>query len=164
MPQPEPSDHARQSEATRSVMQRLVDALNQHDWEAYQHAHTDDAVRHSGGRRTHVGVEGSRDAIERSWEAAPDWRYDVEVMLADGNLGALRVRAGGTFIRPYSFEPWGVTQPTGQRVEVTWMEVYRVENGQIVELWSNVDSLGLLIGLGLIHRPDAHATAEGGDQ
>ncbi len=158
MTQPEPTDHAMQTNATRSVIQRLVDALNRHDWEACQQAYADDAVRH-GGSRTQMSAGEMRDFLERWWEAAPDWRYDVEVMLADGNLGALRVRAGGTFNQPHSFGPWGVAQPTGQRVEVTWTEVYRVESNQIVEEWHNADNLGLLTRVGLIHRPDEHTMA-----
>ncbi len=144
-----PDDHAMQSAATRSVMQRLVDALNEHDWQASQRAYADDAIRHVGGR-VQVGAQGLQGVIERWWVAAPDWRYDVEVMLADGNLGALRVRAGGTFRRPHEFGPWGVVQASGERVEVTWTEVYRVEGGIIVEEWHDGDNLGLLTRLGLI--------------
>lgn len=47
------------------------------------------------------------EAIGASREAAPDWRYGVEVLLADGSLGALRMRARGTFTRPYSLGPGG---------------------------------------------------------
>ena len=37
---------------------------------------------------------------------------------------------------------------TGKRVTVTGMDLDRLENGQIVEHWHNVDELGLLRQLG----------------
>jgi predicted ester cyclase len=39
---------------------------------------------------------------------------------------------------------------TGKGVTITGMGISRIENGKIVELWSNFDQLGLMQQLGVI--------------
>jgi len=38
--------------------------------------------------------------------------------------------------------------PTGRRIHVTWIAIYRVKEGKLAEHWQNIDELGLLRQLG----------------
>lgn len=91
------------------------------------------------------GREAYRETVETFREAFPDAEYTVEDVLAEGEMAALRYTARathrGTFM---GFEA------TGEQVTVSGMEMYRVRDGEIVELWTSYDALGLLQQLGVV--------------
>lgn len=66
-------------------------------------------------------------------------------MIAEGETVALRYTARGT----HEGEFLGL-EPTGDRVSVSGMEMYRVEDGKITEIWTSYDALGLFQELGAI--------------
>lgn len=41
-------------------------------------------------------------------------------------------------------------EPTGRQITVTGIGIYRVDGGQIVERWENIDELGLLQQLAVV--------------
>ena len=77
--------------------------------------------------------------------AFPDVRLDVEQLLAEGDLVAFRIVLRGTHTGPFqSFAP------TGRAITITATDVARLENGQIVEHWGNMDDIGLQRQLGVL--------------
>ena len=40
--------------------------------------------------------------------------------------------------------------PTGEHITTTGINIFRIENGKIVELWANSDDLGVMQQLGVI--------------
>ncbi len=86
-----------------------------------------------------------RDYVERYREAFPDVEYEVEDVIAEGETAALRYTARGTHEGEFA----GI-EPTGDRVSVSGMEMYRVEDGTITEMWTSYDALGLFQELGVI--------------
>ena len=71
-------------------------------------------------------------------------------MNADGDTVAVRYTVGGTHSGEYRD-----VEPTQQRVEWTGMAMYRVEDGNIAEIWIEEDRLGLLEQLEVVE-PPAH--------
>lgn len=86
-----------------------------------------------------------REYVETYREAFPDVAYDVEATVADGDTVAVRYTAHGT----HEGEFLGL-EPTGKRVSVSGVEMYRVEDGAIVETWTSYDAFGLFRKLDLI--------------
>ena len=103
---------------------------------------------------TPLGRDEYREYVESYREAFPDMEYTVEAMIADGETVALRYTARGTHEGAFL----GV-EPTGERVEVSGMEMYRVEADEIVEMWTSYDALGLFQELGVI--PSLEDLSEG---
>ncbi|MEY7851296.1 ester cyclase [Natrarchaeobius sp. A-rgal3] len=91
------------------------------------------------------GREEYRGYVETYREAFPDVEYEVEDAIGDGEYVTIRYTAHGT----HDGEFLGL-EPTGDRVSVSGMELYRVEDGAIVEMWTNYDALGLFQELGVI--------------
>lgn len=60
--------------------------------------------------------------------AFPDFRFEILDVVAEGDVAAVRWRAGGTFDGNVRFE--GV-DPTGARVDLTGCDVLRIRNGKI---------------------------------
>jgi len=74
------------------------------------------------------GVEQMLDFLESSFTAFPDWREEVELMIAEGDLVAYITTGTGTHLGPV-----GEIPPTGKSVEVVNILFQRIEDGKIAE-------------------------------
>lgn len=84
--------------------------------------------------------------VVQTWRAAfPDFHFELEDMMVDGNKAALRIPFTGTHKGRF----WGL-EPTGTKISVTETLVIRVEEDRIVEMWEDYDEYGLRIQLGLL--------------
>lgn len=78
----------------------------------------------------------------------PDVQVSVEDLLAVGDRVIERSTAAATHTGEFNGIP-----PTGKPVVWTEIHIYRLENGKIVELSSEINLLGLLVQLGAIPGP-----------
>jgi steroid delta-isomerase-like uncharacterized protein len=104
----------------------------------------DDYVRHDL-RATHAapGPEGQKQ-IARGFRAAfPDLRFEVDIVIGDGDYVAARWTARATHTGP-----WGSVEPTGTFVTFSGVNIFRFESGRVAEIWNHRDDLGLLEQLG----------------
>jgi predicted ester cyclase len=99
------------------------------------------------------GPEGVRQAAEVIRQAFPDWRTDVQHMVAEGDLVAEHFVAHGTHRGSLMGE-----SPTGQDVVLRGINIFRIADGKIIERWGRLDHLGLMQQLGLA--PASTATVE----
>jgi len=91
------------------------------------------------------GPAGLKELIATYREAFPDIRFTVDEQIADNESVATRWTARGT----HEGELWGIP-PTGKQAAVTGITINRLRGGQIVEMWTNWDTLGLMQQLGLV--------------
>jgi len=83
-------------------------------------------------------------AIAATFRAAfPDLRMEVDLILSDGDLVAARWTSTGTFSGP-----WGDASPTGVRATFSGVNIFRIRDGLVVELWNHRDDLGLMEQVG----------------
>jgi predicted ester cyclase len=99
------------------------------------------------------GPEGMRQAAELFRQAFPDWRSDVQHVIAEGDLLVEHFIAHGT----HRGSVMGET-PTGQHVVLRGINIFRIVDGKIVERWGRLDDLGLMQQLGLAPQQAATAT------
>ena len=90
------------------------------------------------------GAAGMRQAAEVFRKAFPDWRSDLQHMIAEDDLVAEHFVAHGT----HRGSVMGET-PTGQEVALRGVNIFRIASGKITERWGRLDDLGLLQQLGL---------------
>jgi steroid delta-isomerase-like uncharacterized protein len=93
------------------------------------------------------GLEGLKQAFRMFWEGTPG-THTIEDQIAEGDKVVTRLRARGRFDKELAGIP-----PTGKELDVTATAIHRIEDGKIVEHWSNVDSAALMAQLGLITLP-----------
>ena len=93
-----------------------------------------------------------RDAIKLLGQSIvagfPDVKATVEELLADGDMVVERTSARATNTGEFNGIP-----ATGKQVAWTEIHIYRLKDGKIAELWSEIDLLGLLTQLGAIPAP-----------
>jgi predicted ester cyclase len=80
-----------------------------------------------------------RDAVAGSLasiiDAVPDFRWEVEEVLVDGDRLAARLRNSGTPVKE-----WNGVSPTGASFDVAEHAIYRVADGRFVEMMNLHDS------------------------
>jgi steroid delta-isomerase-like uncharacterized protein len=91
------------------------------------------------------GPEGAKRFIGGLREAFPDITFDVEAMIGEADLVAIRWTGTGT----HDGEFMGL-DPSGRAVTMTGMTFLRFENGRIAEGWTNPDALGMLRQIGAV--------------
>ena len=71
---------------------------------------------------------------------------DANVEIIDGNDKVVaRATGQGTHLGEYMGIP-----PTGKRIKVSWIAIYRVADGKLAEHWQQIDELGLRQQLGAV--------------
>ncbi len=94
-----------------------------------------------GGAR---GPEGMKRVVETFVGAFPD----LQVSLDDGFSSGDKVVTRWTSMGTHQGELMGIA-PTGNRVEVTVVGIWRVAEGKIAEAWVVFDALGMTQQLGV---------------
>ncbi len=95
-----------------------------------------------------AGLAGLRQGFERFLAAFQDYEHVIEDVVASGDKVVVRVTGRGTHTGPYLGAP-----PTGKRVTMGGIAIYRIARGKIVEEWSQADRLDFLRQLGLAEPP-----------
>jgi steroid delta-isomerase-like uncharacterized protein len=89
------------------------------------------------------GREGLRQAAESFRSACPDWHSDLEQLVEEGDVVVERFTARGTRTGELMGAP-----ATGEPLELRGINVFRIEDGRIVERWGRLDEAGLARQLG----------------
>ena len=95
-----------------------------------------------------TGVDAFEEFFSMLRSAFPDLRMDVKDMLAEGEKVVARIEVHGTHQGEFMSMP-----PSGERIEVTATDIFRLEGGKIAEHWGNFDNLGMMQQLGAISPP-----------
>ena len=83
--------------------------------------------------------------FETALIAFPDVQFTVHDLFAEGDRVVTRWSYVATNTGPFLGRP-----ATGRRVTDTGINIFRIENGKIADMWLVQDSLGLLQQLGVI--------------
>ena len=75
----------------------------------------------------------------------PDWHETIEDIIAEGDKVWIRLSYTGT----HTGEFRGLV-PTGKKVTMTAVDIYRIVNGKLVEYWNVTDSSVFNKQLGLV--------------
>ncbi|MDQ0577742.1 ester cyclase [Agromyces albus] len=97
-----------------------------------------------------AGREGLKEAFLIFLKATPG-RHEIDDQVAQGDKVVTRLTASGR----HEGDLPGPLPATGAELRETAVAIHRVEDGKIVEHWSNRDDLGLMQQLGVIHMPGA---------
>ena len=130
----------------KAVILDAVAALNRGDVEGYLAIYASGAVVHGLPEHATPDPAGHRDVLTDIRRALPDFRAEVDDVVAEGALLAARVTYTGTHRGPMM----GVS-PTGRVLTWDAMTFRRFdEEGKVVERWIIGDDLALLHQLGLV--------------
>jgi len=86
-----------------------------------------------------VGWEATREMFEKLRRANPDIRIELKYLIGEGNLLVLSFKSRGTFTGKVD----GWPPPTGKEITDDALQLFRLENGRIVEVWTHATVKGL---------------------
>lgn len=128
-----------------AVIQELFAAVNDGDIDRMVALVSDDFVVHTAVPGIGTGKAGMRQLMRIYFGAFTPQHVDVNDIVADGDLVAVRHAHHITHSGEFAGVP-----PTGKQVVVEGIEMYRVRDGKISEMWHHDDMLGLMQQLGAI--------------
>ena len=91
------------------------------------------------------GIQGINDVVTTCRAAFEHLNVTVEDMVAEGNKVTARFTARGIHKGQFMGLP-----PTGKSITMTGIEIFRIENCKIAELWGEANMLGLMEQLGIV--------------
>jgi predicted ester cyclase len=119
------------AESIRELMRRNIEELfATGDLDLIPEIYAPDWIDHNPAPGQRSGHDGIRDLLTAFHTAFPDQRMELHGTLADGEFGV----DFWTFRATHLGELDGVA-PTGRRVEFSGIDVARVVDGRIQEIW-----------------------------
>jgi predicted ester cyclase len=138
------------AEENKALINRIIDGHNRQDADAVVACYTPDIANH--GRR--VGREGMARVYQSLYVAFPDFHFELELALAEGDWVTAQVLMTGTHLGTPALPVLGgllhAVPPTGKRVAVENIHLYRIREGLVAEHRAARDDLGMMQQLGLL--------------
>jgi steroid delta-isomerase-like uncharacterized protein len=134
------------AESNKALMQRFTQFINTASEELAGELISPDAIFHVPGRAEPMrGPAGYLAIIGMMRGGFPDIQWTLEETIAEGDKVAARFTMRGTHEGTF----YGVP-PTGKKIEVKAMNIYRFSNSEILEEHGQPDLLGLLQQIGAV--------------
>jgi predicted ester cyclase len=117
----------------KEIVKGVLDAFNDRAWDKIPELYSPEYVNHNAP----PGLAGDRDgqiaAMQGLCEAIPDANVEATHVIAEGDLVMVR-----DILRGKQEGPMGDAPATGEPVEMQFIHLYRIVDGQIVERWGLV--------------------------
>lgn len=138
------------AEENKALVRRaLEEHFNQGNLDLAEEIFAPDYVNHDPATPDFgSGPEAANQAARLYRGAFPDAQITVEDQIAEGDKVATRWSARGT----HQGELAGVPA-SGNRVEITGIQIDRIAEGKIAEGWINYDAMGMMQQIGAIPSP-----------
>jgi len=134
------------TESNKALMQSFTQFINTASEELAGELISPDAIFHVPGRAEPMrGPAGYLAIIGMMRGGFPDIQWTLEETIAEGDKVAARFTMRGTHEGTF----YGVP-PTGKKIEVNAMNIYRFSNSEILEEHGQPDLLGLLQQIGAV--------------
>jgi steroid delta-isomerase-like uncharacterized protein len=130
----------------------IEDLLNQADEAAVDELLTADFVLHLNAADI-PGPEGFKGFLAGLHEGFPDVHYEITDIAVDGDRAIVRWTVSGTHLGVFNGIP-ATGKPIANVPGISWL---RIEDGRIAEAWVVVDTLTLLMQIGVIPSAEAEA-------
>lgn len=135
---------SREAQENKERVQRgLEEIWNQGDWSVSGELYAPGLTIHAPADPEPLDLEWFHQTHTMLHTALPDFHVTVEDLIAEGDRVAVRWTLSGTQNGPYFGFP-----PTGKRLTMQTMEIFRFSEGRLRELWVLPDALGALQRLG----------------
>ena len=92
--------------------------------------------------------EQNKNLVRAMSKAFPDIVHEIKDLWVVGNIVIVRA----VDIATHTGEFQGIPA-TNNRVEISWIPVFHVEDGKIVEIWEEADMLGFMEQMGMELKP-----------
>jgi predicted ester cyclase len=133
------------AEENKAIVRRFFEECwNGHNPNVVDEVVSPDYFNHAAAAEHQHGTAGAKHILNWLMAAFPDTRFDIEDIIAEGDMVSIRGTASGTH---EGEELWGIP-PTGKRFAVQQAHWVRVADGKLAEHWAVRDDLSMMRQLG----------------
>jgi steroid delta-isomerase-like uncharacterized protein len=137
------------TDANKDLVRRYQEAHNTNNLAALDAIVAADLISHSLMPGVPPGLEGGKLVHGVAVAAFPDFRADIEDLIAEGDKVVARLTFRGTHT---GGEFMGIP-PSGRSFTFSATSIFRIAGGKIVEHWGEEDAVGWLQQLGAMPAP-----------
>ena len=120
-------------EENKALIRRFTEAGNNLDFDALDEIMATDYKPHDPLPNQPTGREGFKQTTRALFKVFPDLKITIEDVIAEGDKVVARVTGIGT----HQGEFMGIA-PTGKKVTVSYIRIFRIANGKITEDWTGI--------------------------
>ena len=132
------TERTSQEERNKGLIRSFIQEIfNKHDLSTIEKYFRNETVE--GSLQAGKGGEGFKLMLTEFFKAFPDWRANIEHIVAENNLVMIFLNGNGTHKGDFRGIP-----PTNRPVNIRSADLYKIENGLISGHWDVVDQLNLL--------------------
>jgi len=129
-------------EENKAIIRKATEALNKQDLTSLDEWVSPDYIIHTYKIRD---LDEFKQYYTRLYRGFPDWHETIEDIIAEGDKVWVRITFTGTHTGDYR----GLA-PNGKKHTVVGVNIYRIVDGKIAEVWVVEDTLNSLKQLGVI--------------
>ena len=138
------------TEENKAIIRRMTEEFyNQANVESAERFFADTYVHHDPASPQVRDREGLKAVLRSFLSGCPDLHITIDQLLAAGDTVAKRWTYHATHTGDLAGLP-----PTGKRIKMSGLELFRLAGGKIVECWLGYDNLSLMQQLGVIPTPE----------
>ena len=130
-------------EENKAIIRRYQEAYNSNNLDALDELVAVDVLTPKIMPDIPFGLEGAKAVHRKTLLGMPDFRTEIDELIAEGDKVMARVTMTGTHTGDF----YGIPA-TGKSVNFTGMYIARIKDGKIVEHWGEEDALSLMKQLG----------------
>jgi steroid delta-isomerase-like uncharacterized protein len=132
----------------KETLKKAAHAFNSvDDRSAWYDFHAESVVAHGLGPAA-LDKAGMKAFYSSLWGGFPDLTIHIDELVGEGKVVVWRVTASGTHTGTFQGAP-----ATGKPVKFGAHYTFHFENGKIVERWSTIDRLAVLMQIGAVALP-----------
>jgi predicted ester cyclase len=138
------------SEANKAIVRALLEGADRSDISVLDETLAPEYDDHNPPpfQGPATGLDGARDAFSAATKIFSDWSHEVVQQFTDGDYVISRVVGRGKHTGEFLGIP-----ASNNDVQMEGIAIHRIVDGRIVEHWSQVDALGMLMQVGAIPAP-----------
>jgi predicted ester cyclase len=138
------------AEENKALVRRYVEEfVDRSNFDLSEEIFAPNFVRYDAGPDQVSRVEDLKHFFAMLHSGFPGFQSTIEDLLSEGDKVALRF----TFRGIHQGEFMGIA-PTGKEVTMSGIDILRIADGKLVEMWNQEDVLGMMRQLGAIPEPD----------
>jgi steroid delta-isomerase-like uncharacterized protein len=132
----------------KELLKKAAEAFNTiADRSAWYDFHAESVQAHGLGPAA-LDKAGMKSFYTALWGGFPDLTIAIDELVGEGDKVVWRITASGTHNGTFQGVP-----ATGKSVKFGAHYTFRFEHGKIVERWSTIDRLSILVQLGVVSLP-----------
>jgi predicted ester cyclase len=133
-------------EKNKAIIRKFIDGYNSRNMEVFDELVAEDYFDNLFRQK---GRDKFKEMFTMAFQGFPDWYEAIQDIIAEGDKVWVWIKATGTHINDWNL--FGVSvPPTGNKIEMNMVFIWRLENGKIVEGWEVDDNLEILKQMGVV--------------